>query len=102
MNQSDEREMTAVTTKSERINLRLTESAKALIERAASCEGRTVSGFILASALASAARTVHEHESCRLDEEDARRFFEALAKPIELSEALRDALSEHERRVDSR
>ena len=40
--------------KSRRINLRLDAAAKQKIEQAASFEGRTVSGFILSSALASA------------------------------------------------
>ena len=38
-------------TKSERVNLRLNETAKRRIEQAASFEGKTVSGFIVSSAL---------------------------------------------------
>ena len=40
--------------KDERINLRLKNQAKAVLERAASLEGKTVSSFILASALQQA------------------------------------------------
>ena len=94
--------MTVSATKNERINLRLKQSAKNLIERAATFEGKTVSSFILSSALASAEKTIHEHESIQLNEQDAQRFFDALAKPVTFSNKLTDALLEHDRRVESK
>ena len=93
--------MTANAAKNERINLRLKESAKTLIERAASFEGKTVSSFILSSALASAEKTLQEHESIRLNQQDAKRFFDALAKPVKFNKKLTAALAEHDRRVVS-
>ena len=48
----------ADTVRSERINLRLSETAKRRIERAASVEGKTVSAFIVSSALEKAEKTV--------------------------------------------
>ena len=93
--------MTASATKNERINLRLKQSAKELIERAATFEGQTVSGYILSSALASAEKTIHEHESIRLEAQDAQRFFDALAKPVRFNKKLTEALVEHDRRVES-
>ncbi len=94
--------MTVSATKNERINLRLKQSAKSLIERAATFEGKTVSSFILSSALASAEKTIHEHESIQLKEQDAQRFFDALAKPVKFNKKLTEALVEHDRRVDSK
>ncbi|MGI9303233.1 MAG: DUF1778 domain-containing protein [Gammaproteobacteria bacterium] len=94
--------MTATAAKNERINLRLKQGAKALIERAATFEGKTVSSFILSSALAHAEKTLHEHESIQLNEQDAKRFFDALAKPLQFNENLTAALLEHDRRVDSK
>ncbi|MGB5649580.1 MAG: DUF1778 domain-containing protein [Sedimenticolaceae bacterium] len=94
--------MTSNAAKNERINLRLKQSAKVLIERAATFEGTTVSGFILSSALASAEKTLHEHESIRLNEQDARLFFEALAEPVKFNKKLTDALAEHDRRAVSK
>jgi len=44
----------ATQNKNKRINLRLKSSAKRLIERAASFEGKTVSHFLLTSALEQA------------------------------------------------
>ena len=94
--------MTAPAAKNERINLRLKQSAKSLIERAAAFEGKTVSSFILSSAVASAEKTIHEHESLQLNEQDAKRFFDALAKPVRFNKKLTEALVEHDRRVDSK
>ena len=88
--------------KNERINLRLKQSAKTLIERAASFEGKTVSSFILSSALATAEKTIHEHESIQLNKQDAQRFFDALAKPVTFNSKLTAALAEHDRRVASK
>lgn len=94
--------MTANAVKNERINLRLKQSAKILIERAATFEGTTVSSFILSSALANAEKTLHEHESIRLNKRDANLFFEALAKPVKFNKKLADALAEHDRRAVSK
>ena len=93
--------MVGTAAKNERINLRLNQNAKILIERAASFEGKTVTSFILSSALASAERTIHEHESVQLNEQDVERFFAALAKSVTFNKKLTDALLEHDRRVDS-
>ena len=83
----------------ERINLRLKRSAKHLIERAAGFEGQTVSGFILASALERAEKTVQAREAMSLNAEQSRRFFEALAAPVRFNRKLAAALDEHDRRI---
>ena len=88
--------------RSERINLRLSETAKRRIEQAASVEGKTLSAFIVSSALENAEKTVHRHEAVSLAREDAARFFEALSDPPPPNDRLREALEEHARRVDSR
>ena len=90
------------TVRSERINLRLSETAKRRIERAASVEGKTVSAFIVSSALENAEKTVRRHETIALAREDAMRFLDALSDPPPPNDRLRAALEEHARRVDSR
>lgn len=87
---------------SERINIRLPASAKALLERAASFEGKSVNAFILGSALTSAEQTVHEHEQMQLTDTDAQRFFDALAAPVEFNQALTDAFADHDEHVQSK
>ena len=87
---------------SERINVRLSKTAKRRIEHAASVEGKTVSAFIVSSALENADKTVRRHETIALAREDATRFFDALSDPPPPNDRLLAALEEHARRVDSR
>jgi uncharacterized protein (DUF1778 family) len=89
-------------TNKERLNLRLERSVKTLLERAASLEGKTVSKFIIHSALDQAKKTVHEHESLALNAENSKTFFNALATTINFNNKLTDALKEHSRRVISK
>ena len=86
----------------ERVNLRISDAAKRRIEQAASVEGKTVSGFIISSALEHAEKAIERHETMALGREDARRFFEAVANPPAPNDKLRAAMDEHRWRVDSR
>lgn len=92
----------AATTKNERVNLRLDAAAKRRLERAASVEGKTVSGFILSSALARAEQAIERHETMTLSGRDARAFLDAILDPPKPNARLRKALAEHTRRVVSR
>ena len=86
----------------ERVNLRISEAAKRRIERAAAVEGKTVSGFIVSSAMEHAEKAIERHETMALGREDAMRFFEAVANPPAPNDKLRAAMDEHRWRVDSR
>ena len=88
--------------KDERINLRLKHSAKEMLERTASFEGKTVSKFILGCALERAEQTIHEHEVMNLSAKDAQTFFNALAAPVEFNRQLSDALQKHDQCVTSK
>lgn len=83
----------------ERINLRLNARAKNLLERAASFEGKTLSNFILSTALAHAEETVHEHEIMTLNARDSVAFFNALAKPVRFNAKLTAAIAKHGKHV---
>ncbi len=85
----------------ERINLRLKQSAKHLLERAAGFEGKTVSNFILSSALARAEKTIQQHEVMSLNAHDSEKFFNALAAPAQFNSKLLAAFEEHDKRVSS-
>ncbi|GHU09923.1 hypothetical protein AGMMS50225_12110 [Betaproteobacteria bacterium] len=85
----------------DRINLRLQHGAKRALERAASFEGKTVSNFILSSALASAEKTIREHDVMRLNAQDSEAFFDALDKPVRFNKKLLAAFGEYEQRVTS-
>ena len=92
----------ANTTRSARIDLRLSQPAERRIERAASVEGKTVSSFVVSSALESAETTIGRREAVALARDAAMRFFDALAEPPPPNDRLRAALEEHARRVESR
>lgn len=79
-------------TESARINLRLSPSAKALIERAAAIMGSTVSGFMLQNIYETAARVVAQHDSMTLSDRDRDAFLNALANPPEPTQALIDLM----------
>jgi uncharacterized protein (DUF1778 family) len=85
-----------------RLEARITEAQKALIERAAAYEGRTVSDFVV-STLASAAETViNDHEIIRLNAAQSLAFVKALLNPPAPNAALRRAARKYLRTVESR
>jgi len=91
----------AIALKQERINLRIQCDVKQLLERAAGFEGKTVSNFILNSALAHAEKTIQVHERMRLNDRDSLAFFDALNQPVRFNPKLLAAFEEHDRRVTS-
>ena len=88
--------------KNERINLRVKSSAKRLIDLAAGFEGKTVSHFILTSALKSAEQTVQEHQMMALNTKNSKTFFDALTGPIRFNKKLTAAFEEHDKRISSK
>ena len=94
--------VTATQNKNERINLRVKSSAKRLIVRAAGFEGKTISHFILTSALKRAEETVQEHQMITLNTKNSRAFFDALAAPVRFNRKLTVALEEYDKRVISK
>ncbi len=90
---------TAAQNKIERINLRLQSNAKRLIVRAAGFEGKTISHFILNSALKCAEETIQEYQMITLNAKNSMVFFDALATPVRFNRKLTTALEEYERRI---
>lgn len=85
-----------------RLETRLTESQKALIERAAAYQGRSVSDFVTSTLSFAAKAVVEEHEIIRLNPEESRRFVELLLNPPKPNTALKSAAKQWRRTVDSR
>ncbi len=77
--------------KSERLNARITPSAKALLERASSLEGRSVTDFVVAKAMEAAVRSIADYDRIVLTEQERDRFFAALLAPPGPSEHARMA-----------
>ena len=67
--------------RSEKLDLRLTPEAKQTLQRAAAVAKRSVTDFVLESALASAAETLADRQSFQLEPEQWEAFVAALDAP---------------------
>ena len=74
--------------RSERIEARLSSDAKVVIQRAADLSGRSVSDFVVSSALEADKETIREHEIIVLSARESISFVEALLDPKGPNEAL--------------
>ncbi len=79
-----------VHTKSSRIEIRTSEEAKSLIEKAASISGETISSYILSKSLSSARKDVEQMETITVTNQDRDMFFSLLSDPPEPNEALKN------------
>jgi len=80
--------------RSEKLDLRLTPGAKQTLQRAAAAAQRSVTDFVLESALASAAETLADQQSFQLDEEQWEAFAAALDAPPQVHPRLARLLQE--------
>lgn len=78
-----------------RLDFRLESEARALLERAAAIEGRTLSEFVRHAAIEHARRAVAEYETLQLNDEARAEFLRALDNPPEPSARLRDAYTRY-------
>jgi len=79
--------------RSEKLDLRLTPGAKQTLQRAAAAQ-RSVTDFVLESALASAAETLADRQSFQLDPERWEAFVAALDAPPQMHPRLARLLQE--------
>ena len=86
--------MTSSPLRSEKLDLRLTPGAKQTLQRAAAAAQRSVTDFVLESALASAAETLADRRSFGLDPEQWEAFVAALDAPPQLHPRLARLLEE--------
>lgn len=73
--------MTSVTTRTEKLDLRLTPAAKKVLQSAAAANARSVSEFVLESALARAEETLPDRRRFGLDAGQWAAFQAALDAP---------------------
>ena len=73
--------MVTRTTRSEKLDLRLTRNAKHALQAAAAVSHRSVSDFVLESALARADETLAERRNFGLNTEEWKAFVAALDAP---------------------
>ncbi len=77
----------------ETVNLRASAEQKALIDRAASCLGKTRTEFMLDSARQAAENTLLDQRLFLLDDSQFAEFVACLDAPVEPTEALKNLLS---------
>lgn len=85
--------VTAHPGESARINLRTSLEAKALIERAASLMGTTVSSFMLQNSYEAAQRIVADNNTLLLSQQAFDHFVATCETPAEPTDALRTLLA---------
>ncbi len=81
--------------KAERLQLRVDEGSKSTIERAAVYAHKSVSEFVVETAVARARAVIAEHDRSRLSEPDWDLFYRALIDPPPPNEALKTAFGRH-------
>ena len=74
------------TSKSERLEARISREQKELLQWAADLEGRSLTDFVVSHAQNAAVQTISEHTVIKLNRADSIAFAESLASPPELSE----------------
>lgn len=70
-------------TRDKRLEARISRDQKALFQRAAELQGRTLTDFVIASVHEAAVRVIEETQTIRLSARDSRAFAEALLNPRE-------------------
>jgi uncharacterized protein (DUF1778 family) len=86
-------------TRSTRLQARLSPETLAFVKRAAEIEGRSVSDFVVAAARQAAQRTIAETHVLRLALADRQALAAALAAPPKPAPALRRARAAHRRLI---
>lgn len=92
--------MTDLSTKTARLEARITPDQQALLKRAAELEGRSVSDFVVSAAQEAAERRIELAQVIRLSLEDQRLFVAAIFSPPEPTPALVRSFRRHRDLID--
>ncbi len=87
--------MPRASTRTARLEARVSPEVLAVLKRAAELQGRSVSDFVVAAAQEAAHRTVEDAQVIRLSVDDQRRFVEALLNPAPLTPAMERAIERY-------
>jgi uncharacterized protein (DUF1778 family) len=74
-----------------RLEARISQETKALVQKAADLEGRTLTDFVVASVQAAAYKTIEQHQTLKLNLEDSEAFVNAILNPPKPNDALKSA-----------
>ena len=87
------------TSRTSRLETRITPETLTIVKRAAEIQGRSVSDFVVAAAREAANRAIEETQIIRLSVADQRAFAEAVLNPPAPGEALRRAADAYRRHL---
>lgn len=74
-----------------RLEARISQETKALVQKAADLEGRTLTDFVVASVQAAAYRVIEQHQTLKLSIEDSETFVDAILNSPQPNDALKAA-----------
>ena len=94
MLEQDEQKKTA------RLEARLTPTGYALVQRAASLQGRSVSDFVVTAAQEAAEAVIEQRELIQLSQADQQRFANALLEPALPGAAMKQAAKTHRELIE--
>ena len=94
MLEQDERKKTA------RLEARLTPVVYALVQRAATLQGRSVSDFVVAAAQEAAQATIEQRELLGLSQQDQERFAAAMLQASLPTAAMEEAAEAHRQLIE--
>lgn len=86
---------TAATTKRERLEARVSSEQKALFQRAADLQGRSLTDFVVSALQDAAEDAIRSHHVITLSARDSHIFANALINPPEPNEYARKAAAEY-------
>ena len=72
-----------------RLEARISQETKALVQKAADLEGRTLTDFVVASVQAAACKVIENHQILKLSFEDSEAFVDAILNPSKPNDALK-------------
>ena len=75
----------------ERLEARISRDQKALFQRAAALQGRTLTDFVISSVHEAAVRTIGDMQAIQLNSAESRAFAEAILNPREPAARLKAA-----------
>ncbi|MBS0276368.1 MAG: DUF1778 domain-containing protein [Proteobacteria bacterium] len=91
--------MAKTSTRSARIEARISPEALSIVRRAAEIQGRSISDFVVAAAQDAAERTVWQTEIIRLSVKHQEQFYGALRNPKPPNAALKRAFAKHRKLI---
>ena len=82
----------ATKAKKSRLDLRIDQDQKELLERAASLRGLSLSSYLLSNSIEAATKDIKSHEKLVLSDNDRDLFLSLMENPPEPNQALKSAM----------